>query len=104
MPNAWIESGEGVIQQVDVGVGVDSTGQGKTGPLAAGQVATPLDELTDKTVGEALNVSSEGSYTDGTLETLGVQGFTERNVFLDGGGLDPRLLGAVGNGTVGSDL
>ena len=102
--NAWIESSEGVIQQVDVGVGVDSTGQGKTGLLTTGQVSAALDDLTGDTVGETLEISGEGSGTNGTLEALGIHGLAEGDVLLDGGGLDPCLLRAVGDGTVSDDL
>ena len=103
-PNAWVESSEGIIQQVDIGVGVDSTGQGKTGLLATGQVGTTLDYLAGNAVGETLEVSNKGSSTDSTFETLGIHGLAEGNILLNGGGLDPCMLGAVGDGTVSNDL
>jgi len=88
-PNARVEGSEGVIQQVDVGVGVDSTSQGKTGLLSTGQVGTTLDDLTGNTVRETLEVGGEGSGAYGTLETLGIHGLAEGDILLDGGGLDP---------------
>jgi hypothetical protein len=60
-PNMGVESSKGVIQQVDVRIGIESMGQGKTGLLAAGQVSTTFDDLTRDTVGKVLKVSGEGS-------------------------------------------
>ena len=102
--NARVEGSEGVVQQVDVGIGVDGTGQGKTGLLATGQVGTTLDDLTGNTVGETLEVRSKGSSTDSALKTTDIHGLAEGDVLLDGGGLNPCLLGAIGDGAISDDL
>ena len=104
MSNAWIESSNGVIQQVNVGVGVDGTSQRETGLLATGQVGTTLGNLAGNAVRETLEVSSEGGSADGTLKTLSIRGLAEGDVLLDGGGLDPWLLRAVSDRTVDNDL
>ena len=38
------------------------------------------------------------------LETLCIRGLAESNILLDGGGLDPWLLRAVGDGAISNDL
>jgi hypothetical protein len=87
--NARVESSEGVVQQIDVGIGINGTGQGKTGLLTTGQVRTTLDDLTGNTIGEAFKISGEGCSTDSALKTPGIHRFAKKDVLLDGGGLDP---------------
>ena len=104
MSNSWVESSKRVIQQIDVGVDVDCTSQGETGLLATGQVGTTLCNLAGNAVRETFEVSSEGSSADGAFETSSIRGLAEGDVLLDGGGLNPWLLGAVSDRTIGNDL
>lgn len=61
--NAWVKSGEGIVQDV----GMDSTGQGKTGLLATGQVGTTFDDFASDTIGQTLKVSDDKRGANCTL-------------------------------------
>ena len=95
-----VHRGEGVVQQVDVHVGVQGPRQVHPLLLAARQGDAPLPDLGHVALGHGLEVGCEGTGLDDLLVPGLLHGAAHQDVVPQGGVEDPGLLGHEGQGAV----
>ena len=99
-----VDSAQQVVEQKNVAVGVERTGEGYSGFLTAGESSTLLADHGLIAVSEELEVPLETGKLDGLLVAGRVEALSEDDVVLDGVIDDPGLLGDQTHGAVDSDL
>ena len=99
-----VDRAQQVVEQQNVAVGVERTGEGDTGLLAARQRGSLLTDHCLVAVGEELEVALETGVLYGLFVACGVEALSEDNVILDGVVDDPRLLSDETHRSVDSHL
>lgn len=90
-----VHGGEGIVQQIDVGVLVDRPRQVDSGTLAAAEIHPPFAHDGAVAVGKRVDVRSHLADSDHLLVPRLVHRLTEQDVLPHGGHEDPRLLADV---------
>ena len=99
-----IQRREGVVQQQDIGLGIEGAGQGDPLLLATGETGTQLAYQRLIAMAEQGEVGAEGAGPQHPAIAFAVPGLAEQDVVADGVVHQPGLVAQVGDPTVTVDL
>ncbi|PHH55295.1 hypothetical protein CFIMG_003967RAa [Ceratocystis fimbriata CBS 114723] len=104
LTNMRVNSGQYIIQQVDISTGIYSTGQGDTSLLATTQRNATFADICLVTVWQLGKVVKKGASSNRTVVEISIITVSKDDVVLDSSVENPRLLSHVCDSTTHFDL